>query len=237
MPMSVLAAIVISGVIGLLDYEEAVYLYRVRMFDFLVWCISCIGTMFLGVEIGLAIAVTVSLLIVIYESAYPHIAVLGRLPGSTVYRNVKQYPNAETYEGLVLCRIDAPIYFGNTQHIRDKLNKYESQGSNQTKHGIKFMIIEMSPVSHVDTSALHVFHDLILSYKARGIKICFCNPNPTVMQRFERSGLTEDVGSNNFFVCAHDAVDSCLAELEDLESQGASCIAQSEGTQLSNESL
>jgi len=119
MPLATLAAIVISGVLGLMDYEEAFYLWRVNKFDWLVWTVSCCGTMFLGVEIGLMIAVGLSLLLVLYESAYPHTAVLGRLPGSTVYRNVKQYPKAELYDAIVLCRIDAPIYFANTQYIRE----------------------------------------------------------------------------------------------------------------------
>jgi sulfate transporter 4 len=60
LPLNVLAAIVISGVLGLLDYEEAMYLWRVHKFDFAVWVTACLGTMFLGVEIGLGIAVGVS---------------------------------------------------------------------------------------------------------------------------------------------------------------------------------
>jgi sulfate transporter 4 len=119
MPLATLAAIVISGVLGLLDFEEAMYLWRVHKFDWLVWMVSFLGTMFLGVEVGLMIAVGLSLLLVLYESAYPHTAVLGRLPGATVYRNIKQYPEAEQYAGIVLCRVDAPIYFANTQYIRD----------------------------------------------------------------------------------------------------------------------
>ena len=75
--------------------------------------------MFLGVEIGLGVAVILSLLIVLYETAYPHTAVLGRLQGSSVYRNVKQYPEAEHYDGIVICRIDAPLYFANTEYIRE----------------------------------------------------------------------------------------------------------------------
>lgn len=67
LPLNTLAAIVISGVIGLLDYDEAIYLWKVYKFDFLVWLIACLMTMFAGVEIGLAVAVGVSLLIVIYE--------------------------------------------------------------------------------------------------------------------------------------------------------------------------
>ena len=98
LPLNVLAAIVISGVIGLLDYPEALYLWKVHKFDFGVWMTAFAGTLFLGVEIGLAIAVGVSLLIVIYESAYPHTSVLGRLPGTNAYRNVKQYPDAVRYE-------------------------------------------------------------------------------------------------------------------------------------------
>ena len=98
LPLNVLAAIVISGVLGLLDYEEAISLWRVHKFDFGVWMTAFTGTLFLGVEVGLAIAVGVSLLIVIYESAYPHTSVLGRLPGTNTYRNVKQYPGAVRYE-------------------------------------------------------------------------------------------------------------------------------------------
>ena len=85
LPLNTLAAIVISGVLGLLDYEEAMKLWKVHKFDFFVWLTACLGTMFLGVEIGLAIAVGVSLLIVIYESAYPHTAVCPQQKQSNKY--------------------------------------------------------------------------------------------------------------------------------------------------------
>jgi sulfate transporter 4 len=169
LPLNVLAAIVISGVLGLLDYAEAMYLWRVHKFDFLVWLTACFGTMFLGVEIGLGIAVGVSLLIVIYESAYPHTIVLGRLPGTTVYRNVKQYPETERYDGIVMVRIDAPIYFANVQNVRDKIRKYRlAAAAELVERGgdIKYIILEMAPVSHIDTSALHIlgkFYDGFIS--------------------------------------------------------------------------
>ena len=118
-----LASIVISGVISLVDYEEAIYLWKVHKFDFGNWMLAFLGTLFLGVELGLGIAVGISLLLVIFESAYPHTAILGRLPGTTEYRNIKNYPQAERYDGIVVVRIDAPIYFANTQNIRDKVRK------------------------------------------------------------------------------------------------------------------
>jgi len=213
MPLCVLASIVISGVIGLLDYTEAIYLFRVHKFDFFVWCVSCLGTMFLGVEIGLAIAVITSLLIVIYESAYPHTAILGRLPESSIYRNVKQYPNATVFDGLVICRIDAPIYFANAQYVfQEKLLKYEAQAAQASP--IKFLIIDLTPVSHIDTTAMHVVHDVVTSYKSRGIQLCFCNPNKSVMEKLEVSGLLNDLGEQYMFVRTHDAVTYCQSQLE-----------------------
>lgn len=220
MPLAILASIVISGVLGLLDYEEAIYLWRVHKFDFGVWMVAFLGTMFLGVEIGLAIAVGVSLLLVTYESAYPHTAVLGRLPGTTVYRNVKQYPEAEVYDGIVLVRIDAPIYFANTQNVREKIAKYQRQAEQQLSErngSIKYMVLELSPVSHVDTSALHILEDLHSNYQERGVQLCICNPGVSVMEKFVLSGLADSVGRQHIFTSVHDCVHWCLEEMDTFE--------------------
>ncbi|XP_020086596.1 sulfate transporter 4.1, chloroplastic-like isoform X2 [Ananas comosus] len=119
-PQCALAAIVISVGISLVDYEEAAFLWRVDKKDFLLWTITCIITLFLGIEIGVLVGVSASLAFVIHESANPHIAVLGRLPGTTVYRNIEQYPEAYIYYGIVVVRIDAPIYFANISYIKDR---------------------------------------------------------------------------------------------------------------------
>ncbi|XP_028803823.1 probable sulfate transporter 4.2 isoform X2 [Neltuma alba] len=148
-PQCVLAAIVISAVIGLVDYDEAIFLWRVDKRDFLLWTITFTTTLFLGIEIGVLVGVGASLAFVIHESANPHIAVLGRLPGTTVYRNVKQYPEAYTYNGIVIVRIDAPIYFANISYIKDRLREYEADVDRSTKRGpeverIYFVILEMA---------------------------------------------------------------------------------------------
>lgn len=182
--------------------------------------IACLGTVFLGVEIGLGIAVVVSLLLITYESAYPHTAVLGRLPGTTVYRNVKQYPDAERYDGIVMVRIDAPIYFANTDNVRAKLHKYERVAEQKLKERgageVKYIVLELSPVSHVDTSALHILHDMNSMYKHRGIQMLFANPSVKVMEVFVRSGLAEEVGREHIFVTLHDAVEWCLHQMDSI---------------------
>ncbi|XP_021295781.1 sulfate transporter 4.1, chloroplastic-like isoform X2 [Herrania umbratica] len=156
-PQCALAAIVISAVISLVDYEEAIFLWRVDKKDFLLWTITSTTTLFLGIEIGVLVGVGVSLAFVIHESANPHIAVLGRLPGTTVYRNIQQYPEAYTYNGIVIVRIDAPIYFANISYIKDRLREYEVVVDKSTRRGpeverIYFVILEM--LSHTSTLVL-----------------------------------------------------------------------------------
>lgn len=249
--LCVLASIVISGVVSLVDYSEAIYLWRVHKFDFSVWMVAFLGTLFLGVEMGLGIAVGISLLLVIFESAYPHTAVLGRLPGTHQYRNIKQYPDAEQYDGIMLVRVDAPLYFANTQHIRDKVMKYynraeeklyqdhistsnhnnnnnnagqegetpaENQPLNHELKRVQFIIWELNPVSHIDTSALHTLQELNNTFrKEKDIQLCLTNPNPRVMQRLVQSGLADEIGRDHIFVSLHDAVQYCLDHMDTVE--------------------
>lgn len=114
-----LASIVISAVVSIFDLEEVFYLWKIHKLDCFIWLVSFLCTVLLGVQIGLLSAVICSILITLYESAYPPTAVLGRLPGTTVYRDVKQYPDAEQHPGIVVCRVDAPLYFANAQFIRE----------------------------------------------------------------------------------------------------------------------
>ena len=204
----------------MIEFDEAIYLWKVHKFDFGVWMFAFLGTLFLGVELGLGIAIGLSLFLVIFESAYPHTAILGRLPGTTEYRNIKNYGQAERYDGIVLVRVDAPIYFANTQNVRDKVLKYVIRAQNDLKERgsedpeVHFIIIEMSAVAHVDTSALHILQDMVKTYRENNIKMCFTNPNKKVMERFVGSGLAEDIGREHIFVSTHDAVAYCLKSMD-----------------------
>ncbi|KAK3132520.1 hypothetical protein QOZ80_6AG0523520 [Eleusine coracana subsp. coracana] len=180
-PQCALAAIVISAVTGLVDYEEAVFLWGIDKKDFFLWAITFITTLTFGIEIGVLVGVGFSLAFVIHESANPHIAVLGRLPGTTVYRNTLQYPEAYTYNGIVVVRIDAPMYFANITNIKDRLREYELNLPNSNRGPdvgrVYFVILEMSPVTYIDSSAVQALKDLHQEYKARQIQIAIANPN------------------------------------------------------------
>uniref|UniRef100_A0A2K1YXT9 STAS domain-containing protein n=1 Tax=Populus trichocarpa TaxID=3694 RepID=A0A2K1YXT9_POPTR len=220
-PQCGLAAIVISAVMGLVDYHEAIFLWHVDKKDFVLWIITSTTTLFLGIEIGVLVGVGVSLAFVIHESANPHIAVLGRLPGTTVYRNIQQYPEAYTYNGIVIVRIDAPIYFANISFIKDRLREYEADIDKSARHGpeverIHFLILEMSPITYIDSSAVQALKDLQQEYKSRDIEICIANPNQDVLLTLTKAGIVELIGKEWYFVRVHDAVQVCLQHVQSL---------------------
>ncbi|XP_011021488.1 PREDICTED: sulfate transporter 4.1, chloroplastic-like isoform X2 [Populus euphratica] len=201
------------------DYDEAIFLWRVDKKDFVLWLITSTTTLFLGIEIGVLVGVGASLAFVIHESANPHIAVLGRLPGTTVYRNIEQYPEAYTYNGIVIVRVDAPIYFANISFIKDRLREYEVDADKSSRRGpevekIYFVILEMSPITYIDSSAVQALKDLHQEYKSRDIQICISNPNRDVLLTLTKAGIVELLGKERYFVRVHDAVQVCLQHVQ-----------------------
>lgn len=215
-PLFSLAAIVISGVLGLVDVQEAVYLWKVHRLDFAVWSVACFGTLLAGVEAGLAIAVGASLLIVIYESAYPQVDVMGRLPGTRYYRDVQQYTEAEMYEGILIVSIRAPLYFANAENVREMImhHRQEQHRCGRSSNTTKYIILDLSAVSHVDTSALHQLESMVSEYRLRGRNLVFSNPSRKVMEQLDASGLTDKIGESFLFASLHDAVEWCLHEMD-----------------------
>ncbi|KAJ4871859.1 putative sulfate transporter 4.2 [Raphanus sativus] len=215
-PQCALAAIVISAVSGLVDYEGAIFLWRVDKRDFTLWTITSTTTLFFGIEIGVLVGVTV----------------LGRLPGTTVYRNMKQYPEAYTYNGIVIVRIDAPIYFANISYIKDRLREYEVAFDKHTNKGpegrgstflslkclyngsIEYFVYNAA-VTYIDSSAVEALKDLYEEYKTRDIQqLAVSNPNKEVLLTLARSGIVELIGKEWYFVRVHDAVQVCLHYVE-----------------------
>jgi sulfate transporter 4 len=214
LPMNALGAIVISGVAGLFDYEQAWELWNLRKLDLAVWLASFLGTMFAGVEIGLAISIGLALLIVLYESAFPHTALLGRIGLSRVYRNVGQYPGALRAPGVMAMRIGAPLYFANVQYVQDKLGEYMADAREYSaEHGVplRFVVLDLSPVSHMDSSGVHTLQEVVAELRKEGVQLALSNPSPSVVAILERGGVPEELGREWIFVSVHDAVCACQA--------------------------
>ena len=116
LPKYALAAIVISSVTNLVDYNEARHLWKVKKTDCLLWFVAFLGTLFLGVQVGLLLAIGVSLALVIVESVRPQMTVLWRLPNTPIWRNIKQESAGNFVPGVMVVRVGSSMCAARTLH-------------------------------------------------------------------------------------------------------------------------
>jgi SulP family sulfate permease len=203
LPNAVLAAVVIVAVIGLIDYKEAVHLWKEDRSDFWMLMATFVITLTMGIETGIGAGVVLSLAMVVYRSARPHIAVLGKVPNSDFYRNIQRFDNLEQREDILILRMDGPLYFANLNYFKEQLmNLMATRGE-----ALKVIVINADSISHVDSSAVHALKDWVTEIQNQGYKLYFTNLIGPVRDIFAKSGLVELIGANNLFMSNQQAVD------------------------------
>ena len=108
---------------------------------------------------------------------FPRAAILGRIPGTTIYRSTLQYPEATTPSGVLIWRIDAPIYFANARYLKaqalrlvDEHVADEEEGGVRS-HRLQFLILDLGPVLNVDVSAALILGELHRDLGKRGVQV------------------------------------------------------------------
>ncbi|KAG4945387.1 high affinity sulfate transporter 2-like [Glycine soja] len=208
-PNAVLASIIIAAVLGLVNIEAVILLWKIDKFDFLACMGAFFGVIFISVEIGLLIAVAISFAKILLQVTRPRTAVLGRLPGTTIYRNIQQYPKATQINGILIIRVDSAIYFSNSNYIKERILRWLADEEAQRRSGssrIEYLTVEMSPVTDIDTSGIHAFEELYKTLQKRKIQLILANPGPVVMEKLHASKLADLIGEDKIFLTVADAV-------------------------------
>ncbi|MFO8099875.1 MAG: solute carrier family 26 protein [Salinibacter sp.] len=208
LPNAVLAAIILVAVTGLVEWEEAVHLWQVDRRDFALMALTFVATLGLGIEQGILIGVVVSLIVVIYQSSTPHTAIMGRLPGTETYRNLKRNPEALTQSETVVVRMDANLYFATVAPFRDLLTTVDTQGE-----ALRAIVVDMYPVNQIDSTGVDALEEVIESCRRQGIAIYFAGVKGPVKDVLEAAGVPEDVGRNRFVHEVHTAVERAEAHV------------------------
>ncbi|XP_074582136.1 sulfate transporter 3.1-like [Curcuma longa] len=224
-PLVVLSAIIVAAIVGLIDYEAAVRLWRVDKIDFCVCLGAYLGVVLGSVETGLAIAVSISLLRVLLFVARPRTTVLGNIPDSTAYRRVDQYPAAQSVPGVLILRIDAPVYFSNASYLRERISRWINEETESTKGetGLQYLILDLGAVGSIDTSGISMLEEVKKMTDRTGIKFVLANPGSEVMKKLNSSKVLEAIGEEWIFLTVADAVASCGCMLHACKLNGAPC--------------
>ncbi|XP_057481791.1 probable sulfate transporter 3.3 [Actinidia eriantha] len=217
-PNVVLGAIIVTAVIGLIDVPAAYYIWKIDKFDFLVMLCAFFGVIFISVQEGLAIAVGLSIFKVLMQITRPKTVTLGNIPGTNIYRNLHQYKEASGVPGFLILSIEAPINFANTTYLNERILRwiedYEAEAEeegNKQQSGLRFLILDLSAVSAIDTSGVSLFKDLRKIVENKGLEFVLVNPLGEVIEKLQRADEAHDLSRPDcLFLTVGEAVASLL---------------------------
>ncbi|KAL1547204.1 Sulfate transporter 3.1 [Salvia divinorum] len=212
-PLVVLAAIIVAAMLGLIDYEAATHLWHVDKFDFLVCMAAYVGVVFGSIQIGLVLAIGLSIMRVLLFVARPRTLVLGNLPDSKEYRNIDHYQKAQSIPGVLILEIDAPIYFANSNYLRERITRWIDEEEERIKAsgetGLQYVVLDMSAVGNIDTSGISMMDEVKKIIDRRGLKLVVVNPVAEVMKKLDKSKFLETLGQEWIFLTIGEAVGAC----------------------------
>lgn len=203
LPKAILASVIMVAVFGLVNFKEPFELWKSDKGDFAMLIITFLGTLFLGVEEGIGLGVILSIGIIIFRTTRPHIAILGRVPGTEVYRNIERFDQIEERRDIVVLRLDARLYFANLNFVQERIDEIVEN----YKPDIKGLVMNFESVNMVDSSAIHFIADLASSLKANNIDLVIANVKGPVRDKLFLSGLTAKIGPENFTISVQQGVD------------------------------
>jgi SulP family sulfate permease len=202
LPKATLGAVIIVAVVNLVDVREMRHIAHVKRSDLVGLGIAFAATLVLGIEIGIAVAVVSSMLVVFARMSRPHSAVLGRIPGTTSYRNLDRFPEAETAPGIRVVRIDAALSFVNAQHVKrlllDEANRLDDGG---------FLVLDCSGINDLDATGAETLGEVIDELAGSAVALHLCDVKGPVRDVMRRAGLWDRL-DGRLHATAHQAVEA-----------------------------
>ena len=178
LPQATLAAVVIAAVIELVDFPALAALYRVytrrlgRYYgvaarpDFIAAVAALLGVLIFGTLPGLFIGIAISLLLLIYRASHPHIAVLGKVPGTTgQYGDLERHPENQQLPGIVILRVESGLFFANADAVRQSVRAHAAQA------GTRVVVLDAETAPTIDVTAVHMLAELTQSLEREGVRL------------------------------------------------------------------
>jgi SulP family sulfate permease len=181
LPKAVLAATIVVAVLTLVDFSILRRAWDYSRADFAAVAITLAGTLVLGVEVGISLGVGASVLIFLYRSSRPHAAVVGQVPGTEHYRNVKRHA-VDTVPGVLSIRVDESLYFANARYLEDLLTAQVAASP-----GLTDVVLMCSAVNAIDMSALESLETIQHRLSDMGVRLHLSEVKGPVMDKLARS--------------------------------------------------
>ncbi|WP_350284362.1 solute carrier family 26 protein [uncultured Croceitalea sp.] len=206
LPKSVLGAIILVAVYGLIDLKYPKQLWKQRKDEFYLLLVTFLTTLILGISQGIIFGVLFSLLLLVNRTSKPHVAILGRIRGTDYFKNINRFgDDIEQFEHTLVIRFDGQLYFANKDFFKNQLYR------NMAKKGdaLKYVILNAEAINYVDSSALNLLGQVVSDLKKQKIELLIAGAIGPTRDILFSSGLADELGKENLFVRTSDAFEYC----------------------------
>jgi MFS superfamily sulfate permease-like transporter len=202
MPQPTLAAIVIAAMLHLTKPLYLRDLFLRSGWGFTTAMIVFLAELTLGVMHGIALGVVLSLLLLIYVASHPHSGVLGQLPGSEAYRDVRVHPEARTFPGLLIWRVGGDLFFASIGYMEAALKNSLAQAQPPVTH----VLLDFSSVNYIDVSACDELIAFIKKLKNQRITVAFARMRDSVRHNMQLGKIETVASAADFYERITDGV-------------------------------
>ncbi|KAA8523095.1 hypothetical protein F0562_009518 [Nyssa sinensis] len=216
-PLVALSAIIMSAMLGLIEYEKAYHLFKTDKFDFCICMVAFFGVAFISMDMGLMLSVGLAILRALLYVARPATCKLGNIPNSALFRDVEQYPGAKGVPGILILQLGSPIYFANCTYIRERILRWfrDEQAITESKG---------NDIEHIllDLGGVETLFEVRRNMEARGTRVVLVNPRIEVMEKLIATKFIEKIGKESVFLSIEDAIETCRFSLRSLKQPNGS---------------
>ncbi|KAG5564669.1 hypothetical protein RHGRI_000750 [Rhododendron griersonianum] len=207
-PLVALSAIIMSAMLGLIEYEKAYRLFKTDKYDFLICMAAFLGVAFISMDVGLMLSVGLAILRALLYVARPATCKLGSIPNSSLYRDIEQYPEANGIPGILVLQLGSPIYFPNCNYIRERILRWvrDEQASRDAD--------QAGSVTCIDITGVETLIEILKALEAKGIKMALVNPRLEVMEKLIVTKFIDTIGKENVFLSIDDAIEASRFNLK-----------------------
>ena len=190
LPEVVLGAIVLVAVKGLIDLRELAHVWRVSRFDFNVAMAALMGVLLLGILKGILLAAIISILLLLRRASRPHVAFLGRIPGTDRFSDMQRHPDNERIPGVLLFRVESSLLYFNAEHVEASVLGRLARENEP----VRLVVCDLSSSPYLDLAGARMLARLQAQLAARGSLLRFVNAHAAVRDLLRAEGLEERVG-------------------------------------------
>jgi sulfate permease, SulP family len=191
LPKAVLAAVVLTAVLGLLDFRALLRMWRVSHLDFYAAIIALFAVLLLGILQGILLAAVASILLLLIRASRPHVAFLGRIPGTNCYSDIARHPENEPLPGVIAFRAEASLIYVNAESVLEAvLNRLRAGPPSD----IRLVVCDLSASPFIDLAGARMLHELHGELVARGIALRIVGAHGWVRDLLRADGVDAKAG-------------------------------------------